>query len=1094
MTTEDTEDSDIQSGGFLYPMKDSLRLLDAHLIFEPLLSSLSVMPQQMLSAIGSGNLNNVSSLDSLGSNLSLVGTMDTMRIDIVVSEFGKPPDKKKLSTKFGGQGSRKNSKFYLDIPPETPAFLCEKIGIDIDIKKMADMTVDDMIQRQNVLYISRGQLKKHTSTVINFSLNIRYISQQVNMPLLRLLHQISNMYQNVKETQNELKEQQPEVVKRTNNLTTNEQNLKNGSSSVSDLQETLILSGKKLEEPLLQTTNDSNTSKPNSRPQSFAQKLRSTGKSVKGYMNLSEGVTTPSFGAATDTSINTGIDKFSLLSEKTKENFNSTPRCWKTIYYLLDLYATRPETKTITHRFSIPAESSEHYKNNKKYEHLNESKDNDIEKGIINTSTNNNNTNEQQQQQNNSTPIPSSHQQAPREMNFISGERTKLIIFGVAKIHRTRLLATLSGLKLEAEITSLHSSLTCRKKSKPASLECSLTGQIGRTMIVLLEGVAPSQQTVVKVTVGKSQALYSSVSRRQKDKNSGLLTIGAVNIDIPQHPVALHGMMTRGSKQLSSTLQELRVTRASSRLSRGLQQEDNIDGGGGVPGSPNNYQTFHTENIIKPEKEEKNSLLEPIVMQFHVILQSLSITAALLPSLQAQYKMDQVNSSGITGSKAKFTIDLPHHSLSFTTKIQVTEANLPSEASIELPKVHVSAEYIQDGSINENKIADGVVLRQGSYLSATADIGIFEHSLTTDLLNHLVFVQKVFMKEVNEVVQKVYGGEKPVPLWLEDDDTSNTNSTSNSKHILFSLIIRIKRIQLTATTPTNSAVRLETGAVELQLSNRVQNILGAGQPNPYTKLFGKAQVDINLSLGQLLKNVMFEEAEPEFQQFAFFNTRIALRNAIQEEIAKDADKEVILITLKRPLIYIQPIAVDKAILVWLNYKNAYEYWNEKRSNLNKEVLTATQQVFEKVPFGQLTSQLSSPNLGTLFLQLTVDDMGICIPLNSLPPNNRGITRGLYDGESRGAVVVTLENTSISACSSGSLVSKARFVGLCLRFAEDFETSLDDWKPDMNDGNNMNLCVVSEGTYEICSRTVAQKPDKSGEYLIHLLIYLSILLI
>ena len=34
------------------------------------------------------------------------------------------------------------------------------------------------------------------------------------MPLLRLLHQISNMYQNVKETQMELREQQPEVAKR----------------------------------------------------------------------------------------------------------------------------------------------------------------------------------------------------------------------------------------------------------------------------------------------------------------------------------------------------------------------------------------------------------------------------------------------------------------------------------------------------------------------------------------------------------------------------------------------------------------------------------------------------------------------------------------------------------------------------------------------------------------------------------------------------------------------------------------------------------------------------------------------------------------
>jgi len=65
---------------------------------------------------------------------------------------------------------------------------------------------------------------------------------------------------------------------------------------------------------------------------------------------------------------------------------------------------------------------------------------------------------------------------------------------------------------------------------------------------------------------------------------------------------------------------------------------------------------------------------------------------------------------------------------------------------------------------------------------------VFEHSLTTDLLNHLVFVQKVFMKEVNEVVQKVYGGEKPVPLWLEDDESTN----STLKRILFSLIIRIK--------------------------------------------------------------------------------------------------------------------------------------------------------------------------------------------------------------------------------------------------------------------------------------------------------------
>lgn len=115
---------------------------------------------------------------------------------------------------------------------------------------------------------------------------------------------------------------------------------------------------------------------------------------------------------------------------------------------------------------------------------------------------------------------------------------------------------------------------------------------------------------------GKSQALYSSITKRQKDKNSGFLTVGAVNIDIPQHPVALHGMVTRGTKQLSSTLQELRVTRTSSRISRPQAEEEQ-------QGSPN-HQTRDAPvppaNLAKPPVIEKG-LLQPLVMQFSVILQ-----------------------------------------------------------------------------------------------------------------------------------------------------------------------------------------------------------------------------------------------------------------------------------------------------------------------------------------------------------------------------------------------------------------------------------------------------------------------------------------
>ena len=88
---------------------------------------------------------------------------------------------------------------------------------------------------------------------------------------------------------------------------------------------------------------------------------------------------------------------------------------------------------------------------------------------------------------------------------------------------------------------------------------------------------------------------------------------------------------------------------------------------------------------------------------------------------------------------------------------KASEANLPSSASIALPAVHVSAEYVADGTGGVRGVLgtthpgtdspmEGVILKSGSYLSAAADIGTFEHSLSTDLLNHLVFVQKVFMK------------------------------------------------------------------------------------------------------------------------------------------------------------------------------------------------------------------------------------------------------------------------------------------------------------------------------------------------------------
>lgn len=315
------------------------------------------------------------SLDSLGTNLSLVGSFDVMRIDIVVSESSE----KKMKNRPGPR--KANGKFSLPNLEEMPAFLCERVGVELEVLKVTDGLTDN---KPNALYVSRGQLKKLTSTMINFSFNVRYISQQVNMPLLRLLHQITNMYQNVKDAQDELCDQ-PTTYRNTLPL-------KDESSLASEINDPTIMES--IQEPLDRTLLDEHYDKFNEgyqvghsssrtkmptlaltpspglrRPQSFAQKLKSTSKTVKGklgYTNLNESILTPikksptmsidnPFRTPKSFGLSSGIGGDAHTHRSSSSNILpgmtiDTPTCWKTMFHLLDLYATMPETKTVTQR------------------------------------------------------------------------------------------------------------------------------------------------------------------------------------------------------------------------------------------------------------------------------------------------------------------------------------------------------------------------------------------------------------------------------------------------------------------------------------------------------------------------------------------------------------------------------------------------------------------------------------------------------------------------------------------------------------------------------------------------------------------------
>ena len=62
-----------------------------------------------------------------------------------------------------------------------------------------------------------------------------------------------------------------------------------------------------------------------------------------------------------------------------------------------------------------------------------------------------------------------------------------------------------------------------------------------------------------------------------------------------------------------------------------------------------------------------------------------------------------------------------------------------------------------------------------------------------------------------------------------------------------------------------------------------------------------------------MKNPMFEEAQAEFQELATFQTRISMRNALQDEMIPGAakDQEALMISLKRPIVSVMPSAFDK---------------------------------------------------------------------------------------------------------------------------------------------------------------------------------------
>ncbi|XP_053317388.1 bridge-like lipid transfer protein family member 1 [Spea bombifrons] len=1009
----------------------AVQLADAQVVFKPLLSYTGIQSQDVVP---------LSYRMYFGEHLSFSGTLDCLRADIVDSDTSK----ERRSKRARRQGA-------INLPPLEfkPALMLETFSINAVIMEKSMCTPQNST---NALSFHDLSKRYYNTFHCNFTISCQSISQHVDMALVRLIHQFSTMIDDIKATQTDIKLSRYTAGSASPTPTFKTRKHRDFRSSDFSRSSRGSLNGvTRVNNMKSKRANNENNKKESRNKNSLGRSERRTSKvSRKGSKD-----------AVDHMAIHMDDSDSITVSEQSEPS----AECWQNMYKLLNFYSLISDPTGFLEKSSEPFGPAG-----------GRSPSEPTCRVVFENEQDSNSLNRNQRK---------------RSLVVTEPQHVTLIVFGIGMVNRTHLEADIGGLTMESELKRIHGSFTLKEKMKDVlhqkMTETCATAHIGGVNIVLLEGITPNIQledfptsptstakqeflTVVKCSIAKSQALYSA-QRGLKTSNAAVFKVGAISINIPQHPATLHSMMVRSSHQLSKQISDLIrqpstvVPPPREDIATPLLSEK-------TPSSVNQTPIETNEFPQLPEGLEK----KPIVLKFSAMLDGIAIGAALLPSLKAEYKMGRMRSHGMTGAQTRFTFELPNHRLRFTSKVSSTDTStIPPSASLNLPPVTMSGKYIMEEHDNcsdqawsmDDLLAKQGYYLQGNYLRCVAEVGSFEHNLTTDLLNHLVFVQKVFMKEVNEVIQKVSGGEQPIPLWNEHDGATDGDKP---KILLYSLSLRFKGIQVTATTPSMRAVRFETGLIELELSNRIQTKAVPGSRS-YLKLFGKCQVDLNLALGQIVKHQVYEEAGSDFHQVAYFKTRIGLRNAFQEEIGGSCGREAVLITLSRPIVYAQPVAFDRAVLFWLNYKAAYDNWNEQRLALNKDIHVATKEVVDMLPGIQ---QTSAQALGTLFLQLTVNDLGICLPItNTLQANHTA------DFDTGSALVLTIESTLITACSSESLVSKGHFKNFCIRFADGFETSWDDWKPEVRADLVMNACVVPDGTYEVCSRTTGPAAAESS---------------
>nr|CAB3258643.1 uncharacterized protein KIAA1109 [Phallusia mammillata] len=397
-----------------------------------------------------------------------------------------------------------------------------------------------------------------------------------------------------------------------------------------------------------------------------------------------------------------------------------------------------------------------------------------------------------------------------------------MVASGTFQIRKVNLSAEFGDLKLSVLLSDLQVSVSHTQTAvNPYKKEAKsiLQAELAKIHGDITEHLPGIKKTVITCDVAASNLDASTNHKRDScDGNTASLRIGQILIDLPQHPASLHDVVSRGTQNFSSHFLEF------SRTPTYKLSFDVVDG---LPTETPSASTMPPltpmtpmaiANIIDLSQDSSEVKNAPVVLVAEATLEGVCATVNLLSSLRVTYVTEAIEGSGRTGPDANFSLTLSNHELLFVSEV-TEDSNLdPVSTKIQLPAVKSSGELMNHKKSQTNVAAEGE-LREGDYLRIKVQVGSFDHSLTTDLFNQLVFFHEVFMQEVNDVILKVSRGKKPIAV--RSEASIQSSDSNQGQNFLYELEVLLEGIRLTATTPSSNAVRLKTGKIEFELSNRV---------------------------------------------------------------------------------------------------------------------------------------------------------------------------------------------------------------------------------------------------------------------------------